>query len=77
MSNQINEIYIKAFNHAYLLAKYNGILLEKILESKNENEYIKGLMDGKKAYEINLKQDRLLEIDKLRRNKDKDRETER
>jgi hypothetical protein len=73
MSEKINEIYIKAFNQAYLLAKYKSDLIAKILESKHENEYIQGLRDGKETFELTLQNSRLKEIELLHSSRNKDK----
>ncbi|MBX2826545.1 MAG: hypothetical protein KTR22_00175, partial [Flavobacteriaceae bacterium] len=51
MNEGINDIYVKAFNQAYLLAKFNVSLLDKILSSNQEGNYFDGLRDGKKTFE--------------------------
>lgn len=65
MSDSINDIYLKAFNNGYLLARYNTALLEKILESNNKVKYILGLKDGKNAFEIQQKKSREKDIQRL------------
>ena len=72
-----DHIYIKAFNHAYFLAKYNAIILEKILESPNDNEYYKGLRDGNRTFKKEQKISRSKEIEKINLKKSKDKNLER
>jgi len=46
------ELFIKAFNNGYLLAKHEPELAAKLTEQKNDNsEYFKGLVSGKKEFE--------------------------
>jgi len=76
MDNSDN-IYIKAFNNAYFLAKYNAIILEKILESHNDNDYYQGLRDGDKTFKKEQKISRSKEIEKLNLKNSKDKNLER
>lgn len=46
------DLYTRGFNQAFLLAKYNSPLIQKILETKNEGLYFEALSDGMKAFEI-------------------------
>jgi hypothetical protein len=46
------ELYIKAFNNGYLLAKHEPELAAKLTAQKNGNsEYFKALVSGKKEFE--------------------------
>lgn len=77
MGNSSDNTYIKAFNIAYLLAKYNSKLLNSILETPNESIYFQGLVDGKNTYDLERKNDRLREVERLRSNVDRDKGIER
>lgn len=43
--------FVKGFNHGYFLAQHYPKTLSKLLESKNNHDYIKALSAGKEAYE--------------------------
>lgn len=77
MSEEINDIYVKAFNQAYLLSKYNSELIEKILESKNEGIFFEGFEDGRKTYKKEISQSRSNELRKLQDEKQQNRKLER
>ena len=49
--DQINPQFIKGFNDGYLINEHEPKLLNKILQSKNENVYFKALAAGKKQQE--------------------------
>jgi hypothetical protein len=66
-----------AFNHAYLLAKYNASILEKLVEVTPENNYVSGLKDGKKTYDLEMSKFRLKEIERLRSKNSRDVDLER
>lgn len=69
-----NIQYVNGFNHAYLLAKHKPELIKNIVKTKNQNDYIQGLIDGKNAFEQNKVKSRITEIEKLRSHKDKNRD---
>lgn len=77
---ELTETYLKGFNQAYLLAKHTPKLLEKILDSSTENEYLQGMSDGKKAFEQEKEQsrshDRLNELNQLRSRGDREQDRE-
>ncbi|MFZ4751902.1 MAG: hypothetical protein ACOYLG_01045 [Chitinophagaceae bacterium] len=56
--------FTKGFNNGYLLAKHEPVLLKQLLVVKNENEYIKGLVSGKKQHDIEKMRVRLKTISK-------------
>lgn len=72
----IKEKYLKGFNHAYLLKQHKPQLIENILKTTSENDYIQGLKDGKHIYEQQKTKSRFQELDDLK-NRDQDRELER
>lgn len=64
--------FIKGFNNGYLLAKHEPELVEKLLISKNENnEYYKGISEGKKQHEIEKVRARLKSIPSTPKNQEK------
>lgn len=70
--------YLKAFNDGYLLAKHYPNLLNSILLTNSENEYITGLNDGKKVYDLEQsKSRRLQEIQDIQSRNLKDKGLER
>ena len=77
MSNIINEKYIEAFNHGYLLSKYNEEMISKILSYQNKGHYFEGLLDGAKAHERERILGRNKDLHNLRRNKRTDLDLER
>ena len=66
--------YIKGFNHAYLLVKYKPELMKSITQIKTTNNYFKGLQDGRLTFEKSKTKLRYLELEKLQKSKDKNRE---
>lgn len=56
--------FTKGFNNGYLLAKHELMLLKQLLVAKNENEYVKGMVSGKKQYDIEKMRVRLKTISK-------------
>ena len=66
MSNQVDDIYIKAFNQAYLISKYNMTLIEKVLQSQNSGIYFQGLQDGKQTFEKEKGIKRMRELRKVK-----------
>ena len=69
-----NNDYLKGFNHAYLLAKYKPELMKSITQIETTNNYFKGLNDGKLTFERSKVKARYLELEKLQKFKDKNRE---
>ena len=74
MEETVNKQYIKGFNHAYFLAKYNPKLLDSLLVTKNDNQYFLGIEDGKVAYEKKKSKFRMNELEKLKPRGDQSRE---
>jgi hypothetical protein len=69
----LDEKYLKGFNSGYLLSKHDPELLDKLLKSPNDNEYIKGMNMGKKQHD----REKLLEQLKQSQKRSKDREREK
>ncbi|MEM6719228.1 MAG: hypothetical protein AAF611_07950 [Bacteroidota bacterium] len=69
--------YINGVNHAYILAEHQPNLLKQLLESKTENDYFVGLKDGQRLYEQSLSKSRLEQLNKIKRNKAKNKDQER
>lgn len=76
MDETIDEIYLKGFNHAYLIAKYNMMILEKTLIAPNEGPYFEGLVDGKESVKLEQRKTRFREIEKIQHRKDKNLDLE-
>ncbi|MEM7085246.1 MAG: hypothetical protein AAF489_03640 [Bacteroidota bacterium] len=74
MSDEINDIYIRAFNHAYLIAKYKSELARNILHTKNNGIYIQGFKDGRDQFNKDQMQSRLKEIESIKSREDRDQE---
>ncbi|GBL34932.1 hypothetical protein EMGBS15_05270 [Filimonas sp.] len=56
--------FTKGFNNGYLLAKHEPVLLKQLLIAKNDNEYFKGMVLGKKQHEIEKMRVRLKTVSK-------------
>lgn len=69
-----NKEYLKGFNHAYLITRFKPELMKSIAQIKNTNNYFKGLLEGKLTFEKSKTQSRYLELEKLQKSKDKNRE---
>ncbi len=76
MGNTISKKYLKGFNNAYFLAQHNRGLIDKILLTSSENDYMQGLIDGRNTYDQEQKQNRLKEIQRLK-GKNQERDLER
>lgn len=64
--------FINGFNNGYLLAKHDPELIKKLLLSKNDNnEYYKGIAEGKKQYDIEKVRERLKSISSTSKNQEK------
>lgn len=57
-----SEKYIKGFSHWYYFRKHNPELLNSILQSKSDNDYLKELKDGAKVLKNDKISRRLQEI---------------
>lgn len=75
---ETQEQYVRGFNHGYLLTKHVPDLVGKLTASlkASTNDYLSGFFSGKEEYELELKQERLDELDQIRR-KANDREHDR
>ena len=73
-------LYLKGFNDAYKLAKYQPELMAKVQPSiQGGDEYEKGFLEGAKQYEKEKGQEKSIEDDRMKdlhnlRQKGKDRE---
>lgn len=67
METTLSPYYIKGFNNAYFLAQHNPSLLKQLIKLESETDYVKGLKDGKKRFELEKQKDRIQEIKKLRK----------
>lgn len=65
------EKYIKGFNDGYLLKEHKPELLENILNTTSSNDYFQGLKDGEREFKKQKSQNRVKEIDNIRKSKDK------
>jgi hypothetical protein len=63
----IEQQYTKAFNHGFILAQFEPILLHTFTRNLAPvNNYLEGLFAGKEVFEIEKSKDHLFEIGKLR-----------
>ena len=74
MNDEINDIYLKAFNHAYLISKYESELAKKLVSNKNDGIYFQGFEDGRNQFVSERSQSRSSELDLLKRKDDHDLE---
>tara|TARA_B110000027_G_C15997443_1_gene245929 strand:+ start:240 stop:476 length:237 start_codon:yes stop_codon:yes gene_type:complete len=75
----VKEKYIKGFNNAYLLKQHKPKLIESILNTTSNNDYIKGLKDGERIYAQQKLKSRSQELKDLNayKNRNRDRGLER
>lgn len=66
MEQTLTPYYIKGFNNGYFLAEHNPTLTEQLIRTETDNDYIQGLKDGKKTYELEQQKSRINELKKLR-----------
>jgi len=80
MKDQIHPRYLKGFNNAYLLAQHQPKLLDSLLTTTVENEYLNGMYDGKRTYEQeqqkNQSRTRLQQLDQLHSRGDREQDQE-
>jgi len=69
----IHPEYLKGFNSAYLLAQYKPQLIEQLLTHNIDNEYFRGMKDGKRIFEQERSQSRLKELENLNSQQEKER----
>ena len=51
------KLYIDGFNNGYLLAKHEPELAAKLtVHTNDQNEYFRGLVSGKKEYDIEMRE---------------------
>ena len=87
MEKIVSEKYIKGFNQSYLITKYRPKLIEMLLKNVKDNDFFKGMQDGRKTYiqeknkskSLSKSNSRLQELERLRSSKRevKDRGLER
>jgi hypothetical protein len=70
----IKEKYIKGFNHAYLLKQHKPKLIESILNTTSNNDYIQGLKDGERIYAQQKLKSRSQELKDLSAHKSRDQD---
>ena len=71
-----NEVlYIKGFNHGYLMAKHEPEVLKHLLTATPENEYLQGMQEGQKEYEKELAKEKLHQ--KMQHSKDQSKDQDR
>ncbi len=73
---KLNEKYLRGFNHAYLLKQHNPKLIEKLLSTTSNNDYIQGLKDGAQTLEQQKTKSRTQQLQDLKSRRDKDRDIE-
>lgn len=77
---ELTETYLKGFNRAYVLAQHTPDLLEKLLVTQTENDFIQGMRDGKNVFEQeqsqNQSNDRLNQLSNLRSKGEREEEQE-
>ena len=70
----MERLYILGFNSGYILAKYEPLLLGKVLPKRHsENEFVTGLQSGKEEFEQEKARNILDEL-KILRDQSFDRE---
>lgn len=77
MEETVSKKYLKGFNDAYLLAEHKPKLVEQLLKTTTENEYLQGMRDGKRTFEQEKTQSRYQELDDLRSQNDREQDLER
>jgi len=70
----VKEKYLKGFNHAYLLKQHKPQLIDSILNTASNNDYIQGLKDGKHIYEQQKTKYRFQELKDLKNHKMRNRD---
>lgn len=66
MEATLTDVYIKGFNNGYFLAKHNLSLIEKLVQTESNLEYIRALKDGSKTYKLEQQKERVNDLRKLR-----------
>lgn len=72
---QGQELYIKGFNHGYLLTKHLPELVARLVNglTSSSGDYLDGFFSGKEEYELELGEIKRGELEQLR-NRTADRE---
>lgn len=73
---KLNEKYLRAFNHSFLLKQYNPDLIDGLLTTTSNNDYIQGLKDGAQTFEQQKTKSRTQQLQNLKSRRDKDRDLE-
>lgn len=70
------QLYVRGFNHGYILAKYLPELVTKLIKTVAPiTDYTEGFFSGKEEYEIEYTRAQIDELNNLRnRSKDQDRD---
>jgi hypothetical protein len=74
--DMISEKYIKGFNQAFLLKEHNPDLIDGLLTTTSNNDYIQGLKDGAQTFELQKTTSRTKQLENLKSRRDKDRDLE-
>lgn len=74
METELTPYYIKGFNNAYFLAQHNPSLLNQLIKLESETDYVKGLHDGKKTYDLEQQKSRIKDLQHLRKKSNRDLE---
>lgn len=80
MDNTISNKYVKGFNASYLIAEHKPKLIDSLLKSEINTDFMEGMRDGKLTFDkdktksLSKKKSRLQELDDLRSDKGQDLE---
>jgi hypothetical protein len=72
-----SEKYLKGFNASYFIAKYKPILIDSLLKSEINTDFMKGFRDGKLTFDkeknkiLTKKKMRLQDLEKISKKKKK------
>ncbi|KJJ39886.1 hypothetical protein MB09_01570 [Aequorivita vladivostokensis] len=66
MEATYTDLYIKGFNNGYFLAKYNPSLIEQLVQTESNIEYIGALRDGSRTFHLEIKKNKISELANLR-----------
>ncbi|NCO62699.1 MAG: hypothetical protein GW849_02335 [Flavobacteriia bacterium] len=74
--DRLSEKYIKGFNQAFLLKEHNPDLIDGLLITTSNNEYIQGLKDGAQIYDQKKTKSRTQNLKNLTKQRDNDQDLE-
>ncbi len=74
--DRLSEKYIKGFNQAFLLKEHNPDLIDGLLTTTSNNDYIQGLKDGAQTYEQEKTKSRTQHLQNLKKQRDKEQDLE-